>query len=406
MTATNPPADTTTPGARRRRSLPPVGAGLLIAFGLFVMLGLPEGSLGTAWPSMRLDVDRPVSSLAFMVVAYTIAYLLATAGSGWLLEWFGVDRVLIAGVAGTALGVTGFATSPWWATLVAAAFVTGAGAGTVDSTLNTFVAITAGVRAMNLLHAFFGVGATLGPLAVTAVLGLDASWRLVYAALAVIEVGLLVALVTRREHFRITVRPTDDPDGEPGSGASPMPRALLALLLLFFAGYVGAEVSLGQWSYSLLVDERSVSPTVAGWAIAGYWGGLTVGRFALAFAGSALEPLRILRVGTVATVAGIVLFWLDPVPGLDLVALPLVGFAQAGTFPAMVLLTPGWIGPHNTGRAVGLQLMASSAGAIGASAAIGAAVRRWDLEAMPPIIAALSLMTLLAFTAAARLATR
>jgi fucose permease len=377
------------------------------------MLGMPEGTLGAAWPSMRLDVGRPVSSLAWMVVGYTVGYLLATAGSGWLLEWFGVDRVLITGVAATAIGVTGFATSPWWLLLMAASFVTGAGAGTVDSTLNTFVAITAGARAMNLLHAFFGVGATLGPLAVTAALRTDTSWRAVYAVIAVVEVALLVALLARRDRFRITVRATADVDGAGGDAADggggpggPMPLGLLGLLLLFFAAYVAAEVSLGQWSYSLLVDERDVSPTLAGWAIAGYWGGLTLGRFALAFVGSAIEPLRILRTASVATVAGVTLFWLDPVPGLDLVALPLVGLAQAGMFPAMVLLTPGWIGRHNTGRAVGLQLMASSAGAIVASAAIGAAVQRWDLEAMPPIVVAITVTTLLAFTAAARLAAR
>lgn len=402
----------------RRRPRPPVGAGLVIAFALFVMLGMPEGTLGAAWPSMRLDVGRPVSSLAWLVVGYTVGYLLATAGSGWLLEWFGVDRVLITGVAGTVVGVAGFAVSPWWPLLIAASFVTGAGAGTVDSTLNTFVAMTAGARAMNLLHAFFGLGATLGPLAITAALRTDTSWRAVYAAIAAVEVVLLVVLWVQRDRFRITVRPTAAVDGSgadaaggettDGGGAAggAMPLGLLGLLLLFFAAYVAAEVSLGQWSYSLLVDERSVSTTAAGWAIAGYWGGLTLGRFALAFVGSAVAPLRILRVASVATVAGVTLFWLDPVPGLDLVALALVGLAQSGMFPAMVLLTPGWIGRHNTGRAVGLQLMASSAGAIGASAAIGAAVQRWDLEAMPPIVVALTVTTLLAFTAAARLAAR
>lgn len=403
---------------RTRPTRPAVGSGLLLAFALFVMLGMPEGTLGAAWPSMRLDVGRPVSSLAWMVVGYTVGYLVATAGSGWLLEWFGVDRVLITGVAATAMGVTGFAASPWWLLLLASSVVTGAGAGTVDSTLNTFVAITGGARAMNLLHAFFGVGATLGPLAVTAALRTDTSWRAVYAVIAAVEVVLLVALLARRDQFRIAVRPSDGANArsdavDPGNRGDrddrqgrPMPLGLLGLLLVFFAAYVAAEVSLGQWSYSLLVDQRNVSTAAAGWAIAGYWGGLTLGRFALALAGSAVEPLRILRVASVATVAGVTLFWLDPVPGLDLVALALVGLAQSGMFPAMVLLTPGWIGRHNTGRAVGLQLMASSVGAIGASAAIGAAVQRWDLEAMPPIIVVLTLTTLSAFTAAARLATR
>ncbi len=387
---------------RRRRGFPAVGSGTAIAFLLFVMLGLPEGILGAAWPSMRLDFGRPVASLAWLIVAYTLGYLCAAAGSGWLLEWFGVPRILAIGVAGSGLGVAGYATSVWWWLLVAAALVLGAGAATVDATLNTFVAITAGARAMNLLHAFFGVGATLGPLAVTAALRGDVSWRVVFGAVAIVELLLLIVVVARRDRFRITVRATDDE----ASAGGPMPIALLCLLLMFFAGYVGAEVSLGQWSYSLLVEERGVSTTLAGWAIAGYWGGLTLGRFLLAAAGNRLAPTRILRIAGVSTVVGVTVFWVDLVPGVDLAALAFVGLAQAGMFPAMVLLTPGWVGPHNTGRAVGLQLMASSIGAILASVVIGAAVRRWDLEAMPPIVVALTAATLLSFLAAARLAGR
>lgn len=378
------------------------------------MLGMPEGTLGAAWPSMRLDVARPVASLAWLVVAYTVGYLVATAGSGWLLEWFGVDRMLIVGVAGTATGAAGFAVSTWWPVLLAASFVIGAGAGTVDSTLNTFVAITGGARAMNLLHAFFGVGATIGPLAMTVALRTGTSWRAVYAAIAVVEVALLFVVLAQRRRFRVVVGPaaegtgsTDSPIADHHGGhRGPMPRRLLGLLLVFFAAYVAAEVSLGQWSYSLLVDERDASATAAGWTVAAYWGGLTIGRIALAFAGPRLEPLRILRVASAATVVGATLFWLDPIAGLDLVVLPSVGLAQAGMFPAMVLLTPGWIGRHNTGRAVGLQLMASSVGAIAASVAIGAAVRRWDLEAMPPIVVAITVTTLTAFLAAARVADR
>lgn len=38
----------------------------------FVVLGLPDGGLGVAWPSMRGDFDRPLGDLGWIVVALTV----------------------------------------------------------------------------------------------------------------------------------------------------------------------------------------------------------------------------------------------------------------------------------------------------------------------------------------------
>ena len=239
---------------------------------------------------------------------------------------------------------------------------------------------------MNMLHAMFGIGATGGPLLVTAALTLDISWRWVYATLLVVEIVLLLVVTTRRDVLTVTPRQPSEEHHEGG-----MRWRVLAPMLAVFVFYVAVEASYGQWSYSVLTDERGVSDTAAGWAVAAFWGGLTAGRLALGFVGDRITPERLLALSAAGMVAGAALFWWDPAAGVDMAALPLIGVAAAGVFPALVLLTPTWIGEQQTGRAVGYQLAASSAGVIATSAALGAMVRSVDLGVVAPTLFVLSI---------------
>ncbi len=365
-------------------------------FGSFVLLGMPEGVLGTAWPSMRGSLGRPVESLAWLIGLYTTGYFFSTLASGHLASRLGVSAVLRAGVACAAVGLATYAAAGAWWLVLLAALLTGVGAGSVDATANSFCAMVGGARTMNLMHAFFGFGATLGPIAVGAVLDLGRSWRVVYLVMVVMEAAVFLELTRQRKGFTLH----HEKANPVGDDAQPMPRRLLGAMLVVFAFYVGAEVSYGQWSFSLLTEERGVGPGVARWAVAGYWGSLTVGRLALGWAGSRVEPLTVLRVSVVASVLGGVVFWVDPAPGADVVALLWLGFAMAGVFPAMVLLTPVWLGSANTPRAVGYQLAASSASVIVVSTAIGALVQGYGLDVVPALLLAVLVGLVVALFAA------
>lgn len=69
-----------------------VGLGLgvaLLAFLAYVSLGLPDGLLGVAWPSMRRDFSLPFDSLGALFVTTTIGYLLSSFFAGRLTARFG-----------------------------------------------------------------------------------------------------------------------------------------------------------------------------------------------------------------------------------------------------------------------------------------------------------------------------
>ena len=110
--------------------------GLLLALVLFVLLGLPEGVLGTAWASIRVSLDRPVESLAWLVAAYTLGYFASTIAAGRTQDRIGVGSTLVAGIVATATGLALYAGGTFRVMVVGAAVALGVGAGAVVSALH------------------------------------------------------------------------------------------------------------------------------------------------------------------------------------------------------------------------------------------------------------------------------
>ena len=83
----------------QRRRTPAVGAVTrradVLALGSFVVLGLPDGMLGTAWPSMRVTFGAPVGDLGLILLLATAGSVLVTAFVGTLIRRLGVPALLV-----------------------------------------------------------------------------------------------------------------------------------------------------------------------------------------------------------------------------------------------------------------------------------------------------------------------
>ena len=66
----------------------------LLSLGSFVVLGLPDGMLGTAWPSMRATFGAPVGDLGLILLLATAGSVLVTAFVGPLMRRLGVPALL------------------------------------------------------------------------------------------------------------------------------------------------------------------------------------------------------------------------------------------------------------------------------------------------------------------------
>ena len=351
---------------------------LAVAFGAFVMIGVATSVLGVAWPSIRDHFSRSVADLGILIASGSIGFITASSLYGRLHLRAGTGRLLIGGSIGVLVGLAGIAVAPSWGWIVATSLVLGFGSGLVDTGLNAHAALAFDLRSMNLLHGCFGLGSTLGPVVMTLSLTASGAWRAGYWALAIAQVGAVVAIWLRRG---------DWPEGETDLSATAMAprrrRLRLALMLGLFFIYTGVEVGTGQWAFTLLTEGRGASTAVAGAWVAAFWGGLTVGRFVFGFSGARIGRRRLLAGSMAVTSIGLGVLWIDPA-GLGAVGLPITGLGLAAIFPALVSLTPTRIGRDRSTTTVGYQLAAATLGVAVIPWVLGVVAESRGLEALAP----------------------
>ena len=355
-------------------------AGLLVAFATFVVLGLPDGVIGTIWPTLRDDLGRTQGSFGWIMVAISVGYTTASFGSGRVTARIGVGRMVQRSIATSAAGLAIVATSPGWWVTVAGFLVLGVGNGGIDAGLNAWVALTRGPRAMGMLHAAFGLGATLGPL-LAALFVRSGGWRGAFIVIVAFETLVFVGVGLLRAGFDATPRSAEVQATPPAGVGS---DRLLALMIGWFCVYVAVEVTVGQWSYTLLTEGRDVDESIASLAVAAYWGGLTVGRLLLGGFGHRARPEAVVSATTASALVAIAWLWIDP-GGVGAWALPVVGLSLAVMFPMLVNRTPVYLGAEHSNHAVGYQLAASSVGFVVVPSAVGLLADRRGIEVTGPV---------------------
>lgn len=170
---------------------------VLICFIAFISLGLPDGLLGVAWPYMHQDYRVPLDSLGMVLICFTAGFLVSSFNSGRIISKMSLGTLLAASCAITGLSLMGFAFGGHWAVLLVMAFLLGVGGGAIDASINTFAAQRFSTSTVNWLHAFYGVGATLGPVIMTTYLVSDYPWFSGYVTVGAVQLALaLVFLLT------------------------------------------------------------------------------------------------------------------------------------------------------------------------------------------------------------------
>src|ERR1035437_2144319 len=115
----------------------PSRSGDILSLSSFVVLGLPDGMLGTAWPSMRGTFGAPVGELGLILLLATAGSVLVTAFVGRLILRLGVPALLAAGGPTAGPGYPRFAVAPgMWLGLGLGGF-SGAGAGVMGGGAQT-----------------------------------------------------------------------------------------------------------------------------------------------------------------------------------------------------------------------------------------------------------------------------
>ncbi len=374
-----------------------------LAFLAFVSLGLPDGVLGVAWPSLRRSFDRPIDQLGLILLAMMAGYLASSFSAGAVLERLGVGKLLVASGLLVAASAATWAATPWWPLVVAGALVSGLGAGAIDAGINAFAAARFTPRVITWLHACWGLGAMTGPLVMTALLASGAGWRWGYVLLA-------TTLAAMAACFQLTRGLWELPAAEGARSVRAFAGSLVDALrapsvranaLLFFL-YTGVETSAGQWAFSFLTESRGMTTAAAGLAASTYWGSIFAGRLAFGALAQHVAPARLLRLGMAgAPLAALVVAATRSGMG-GFAGLFALGLLLAPIFPLMIAETPSRVGERHASHAIGFQVSAATLGAGTMPAAAGLLARHAGLEALGPFLLVVSILLLVLHEAGGR----
>ena len=361
---------------------------ILLAFIAFVALGLPDGLLGVGWPSIRAGFSIPLDAIGMFLTAAVVGYMTSSFFSGFLLARVGVGRILAASCFLTGAALIGYTLVPaWWMMVVLGVFA-GLGAGAIDAGLNTYVAAHFGEGLMQWLHASWGVGITIGPILMTLGLTPLDTWRFGYQVVGIFQIALAVCFVltlamwsqndtpsVNEEEKRLTDYKT--PMGE----TLQQPQVWLSVMLFFL--YVGAEASLGTWTYTLLTESRGVDETLAGIFAGSYWFTFTIGRIMAGMIANRVGVNRLVLAGVVGALLGAGLLIWNPSEIANVVAVAVIGLSIAPIFPAMMSGTRTRVGDRHAANAIGMQMTATGFGTAVIPSLMGVLARQVSLEIIP-----------------------
>jgi len=392
---------------------------VFLALVAYVSLGLPDGLLGVAWPSMRRDFAQPLDSLGALFISMTIGYLASSFFAGRLVARFRLGALLAMSTFFAGAPLVGYGVAPSWWVVVVLGIAAGLGGGGIDAALNIYVAARHGERMMQWLHASYGIGATLGPVIMTLAISSLGGWRWGYVIVGCLQLALAASFVltismwgeeagTDRKQAPTGETPRSDDGGDlhRRDGDVRMTETLrqgrVWLSMFIFFVYMGMEVTLGSWSYTLLTESRDVSPRLAGFFMASYWGIFTVGRIVAGFYTRRIGLRAIVLGSLVVALAGGTVLALS-IPGLiNLLACAVIGLAIAPVLAALLSGTTARVGARHAANTIGIQIAAMGMGGAVVPSLIGVIARHLSLEAIPPVMIALTVVLIGAFMVSLR----
>ena len=339
---------------------------LAIIYLAFISLGLPDALLGAAWPSMYPQFDVPVSYAGIISMIIALGTVVSSLQSDRLTKKLGTGKVTALSVLMTAMALFGFATSHSFGMLCLWAIPYGLGAGSVDASLNNYVALHYESRHMSWLHCMWGIGASAGPYIMGYALTAGWGWNSGYHIIAVLQIVLTAILLCSLPLWK--QRPAEVlQDGKVQNVKALSIREVLKLagareILVCFFCYCALEQTTGLWASSYLTLHKGVSADTAASFASMFYLGITVGRALSGFLTMKLNDVQMIRLGEVIIGIGVLVMLLPFGQRLSLTGLILIGLGCAPVYPCVIHSTPAHFGAEKSQAIIGIQMACAYVG--------------------------------------------
>lgn len=329
---------------------------IFIIYITYISLGLPDSLLGVAWPDMVGEFHVTYSAVGIISMAIAVCTVISSLQTIRITQKTGTGKLVLSSILLTAMGLIGFAFTKNFFLLIVAALPLGFGAGAIDTSVNNYVSSNLKAHHMNWLHAFWGVGATLGPIIMGVVLDNHFSWRNGYLIIGSIQLILAFILLFslplwKQNEQKVAI----EPDKSKLSFGALLKQKGVMWSLLSFLFYVGIEGTIFLWGSSYLVEVKSVTAASASFILSLFFASITLGRIISGFVTFWLSNPKLLLLSESILLIGICTVAIGRVSILY-IGFILIGLGCAAIFPTMMHETPERFGARNSGAIIGFQV--------------------------------------------------
>ena len=332
----------------------------------FISLGLPDSLLGSAWPAMYQEFSVPVSYAGGISMTIAVGTIVSSLQSDRMTKKLGTGKVTAISVLMTAAALFGFSISHSYVMLCLWAIPYGLGAGSVDASLNNYVALHYSSRHMSWLHCMWGVGASLGPYIMEYALTNGQGWNMGYRYIALLQIVLtailFVSLPMWKQNKQSEGSSSEEASAEPLSLGRVVKIPGAKEVMVTFFCYCALEQTTGLWASSYLVLNRGLcAETAAGFASL-FFIGITAGRAFNGFLTLKLSDTVLVRLGQGLILIGIICLLLPFGETAALVGLVCIGFGCAPIYPSIIHSTPAHFGKDKSQALIGVQMASAYTG--------------------------------------------
>ncbi len=338
---------------------------LVIIYLSFISLGLPDSLLGAAWPSMYPKLGVPISYAGAISMIIALGTVISSLQSDRLTRKLGTGKVTAISVATTSLALFGFSVSRSFWLLCLWAIPYGLGAGSVDASLNNYVALHYESKHMSWLHCMWGIGATVGPYIMGWALTGGLGWNRGYRIISLLQIGLTAILIFSLPLWKGRPQPAG---GTGGRDEGPLSlRQIVCIpgvreVMLCFFAYCSVEQTAGLWAASYLTLYRGVAPETAASFASLFFLGITVGRALSGFITLKLDDVKMVRLGLGIILLGVLIMLLPLGQTISLAGLILIGLGCAPIYPCLIHATPAHFGADRSQAIIGVQMASAYVG--------------------------------------------
>lgn len=369
---------------------------LAIIYLSFISLGLPDSLLGAAWPSIYPQLQVPISYMGMISMIIALGTIVSSLQSDRLARRFGTGMVTAISVGMTAVALFGFSVSSTYLQLCLWAIPYGLGAGSVDASLNNYVALHYESRHMSWLHCMWGVGATIGPYIMGLVLGAGLEWNAGYRIISIIQLLLTAILLFSLPLWKTRNSTSSAKEmGEKGRVLSL--REILNIsgvkeVMICFFCYCAVEQTTGLWVSSYLTLHKGLASDQAAGFASLFFIGITIGRALSGFLTLKFNDKQMVRLGQLVMGIGMVILILPFDARISLSGLITIGLGCAPIYPSIIHSTPEHFGPEHSQAIIGVQMASAYVGTLAMPPLFGLIAQNLSLSLLPLYLFAILLV--------------